>query len=443
MLILVPKETNRVHYIMQLMLTRLLGIKVDFCTNMTDFLNFQGPKFSYGIPVDEKNLFFAAHKLLFERNIKATQVLHSIFEGIHVLFPVNDRNAALPFDAFAAAFYLVSRYEEYLPFEKDIHSRFNAVHSDAYKNGYLQIPVVNKWSLKLKEIFKTKFPEMEIKLPTFDFLPTIDIDAAYAYKNKGITRVIGGLLKAIHNRNLAELKERIQVVTGKQPDPFDTFEVQFQLQKRYNYQALYFFLLADYGYNDKNIPYNNRTFRQLIRTIADYANVGIHPSYASFSQPELIQIEIDRLQNIVKTEIESSRQHFLRLNFPATYQNLINCDIVNDYTMGYADVAGFRASICTPYLFYDLSQDMPSNLTIHPFTVMDGTLSDYMNLSAHQATEVIGTLMEEVFEVGGIFIPVWHNPTFGQKEINNDWLEVFIKMVEKATQLKAKNQKNK
>lgn len=438
MLILVTKETNRVRFIMQLMLARLLGVKFELCTNLTDFLNYSGPKFSYGIAVDDKNLFFAADNLLFERNVRKKTLSHINIEGISAIFPVDNKNSILEFDVFAAAFYHVSRYEEYLEFEKDEHSRFNAKQSDAFKNNYLQFPVVNIWALKIKEILSTRFPTLTFKTPSFNFLPTIDVDSAYAFKNKGISRAMGGLLKSVQNRNFQELMQRMRVIAGREPDPFDTFDLQFSLQKKYNYRALYFFLLADYGFNDKNIPYNNRHFQQLIRKIADYADVGIHPSYASFSQEGLLQIEIDRLQNIIKSEITSSRQHFLRLHFPATYQNLINADITNDFTMGYADVAGFRASICTAYPFYDLSQDMPTNLIVHPFALMDGTLSDYMNLSAHQASDVINKLMDEVYKVGGTFIPVWHNPTFAFNEPNNNWLEVFEKMVQKANSLKAK-----
>ncbi len=439
MIVLVQKETNRLRYTLQLLLNRLLGIQFELCTNLTDFLNYTGPKFSYGVPVDDKTLYFAAENLLFERNIKNRPVGHILNDGIQALFPVNDKNSAFNFDIFAASFYLVSRYEEYLPVEKDIHNRFSAFQSDAYKYKYLQLPVVNIWSIKLKEVFEKWFPKLNYTTPQFDFIPTIDIDSAYAYKNKGITRLVGGLLRSLHNRNIAELKQRLRVFFRQETDPFDTFELQFKLQKKYNYRAMYFFLLADYGLNDKNIPHNNRQFQQLIRKIADYADVGIHPSYASFTQPKLLQTEIDRLQSIIKYEISSSRQHFLRIHFPATYENLINCEITNDYTMGYADVAGFRASICTPYPFFDLSQDMLTNLTIHPFVVMDGTLSDYMKLSAHQASEVISRLMEEVYKVGGTFIPVWHNPAFALTETNNNWLEVYEKMAQKANALKMKN----
>jgi len=343
-----------------------------------------------------------------------------------------NRESILPFDIFAASFYLVSRYEEYLPHIRDNHNRFLASGSDAFQQGFLHKPLVNIWSLMIRDILLTKFPELKCVTPVYSFVSTIDIDAAYAYKNKGITRAIGGIIRAFQSKNYDEVRQRLKVLARIEHDPFDTFELQMRLQKKFSYPAIYFILLADYGPNDKNIPYNNRYFQNLIRYLADYAEIGIHPSYASSSQPALMVMETARLSKILKQEIEHSRQHFLKLTLPETYRNLINNDIIHDYTMGYADYAGFRASICTPFPFYDLDQDLPTNLVIHPFAVMDGTLKDYMKLSPEKATETINELISEVKRVGGTFMPLWHNQSLNNEDEWKGWLDVYINMVEEA-----------
>jgi hypothetical protein len=333
---------------------------------------------------------------------------------------------------FAAAFYMVSRFEEYLPHIRDKHNRYLAAHSDAFQQGYLHKPLVNIWSFKLKEILLGRFPDLNINTPEYTFISTIDVDAAYAYKNKGLTRALGGILRELQNRNYDEVIKRIRVLCRFEPDPFDTFEFQLELQKKYNYHAIYFILLADYGPNDKNIPYNNRYFKNLIRYLGDYAEIGIHPSYASSIEPALMVMETARLSKILKLEIERSRQHFLKLSLPETYRNLINNDISYDYTMGYAEVPGFRASICTPFPFFDLDQDQATNLLIFPFAVMDGTLNDYMKLTPAQAIKTINELINEVKKVGGTFIPLWHNSTLNDLDNWKGWLDVYIKMVEEA-----------
>lgn len=430
LLILVPKETNRLHFTMQLMLTRLLGLEVAYTNDVYFFETYDGPKFSYGVSVDKKYLFFETNGLLFESRISGKELRHFTFEGSLVFFPVQDPNSALPFDLFAATFYLVSRYEEYLPHIRDNHSRFLASGSDAYQQGYLHKPLVNIWSLKIKEILHEWFKDLKFTTPVYSFVPTIDIDAAYAYKNKGITRAFGGIIKAFQSRDYDEVRHRIRTLMRIEHDPFDTFELQMQLQKKYNYKPIYFVLLADYGPNDKNIPYNNRYFQRLIRYLADYAEIGIHPSYASSLQPSLMVMESNRLSKILKREVEHSRQHFLKLTLPETYRNLINNDIIHDYTMGYAEVPGFRASICTPFTFFDLDQDSQTNLLIHPFAVMDGTLHDYMKLSPQKAIETIFELLAEVKKVGGTFMPLWHNTSLNEESDWKGWLDVFVTMAE-------------
>jgi len=415
---------------MQLMLTRLLGIEIGYTNDTEVFDRHDGPKFSYGVSVNKKQLFFASNGLLFENKISARELRHFTFEDGLVFFPVNDRDSVLPFDPFAAAFYLVTRYEEYLPHLRDNHNRYLAAGSDAYQQGYLHKPLVNIWSIRIRDILHERFSDLIFTTPVYHFIPSIDIDAAYAFKNKGITRAIGGIYKAFQNRDLDEVRQRIRVLLRLEHDPFDTFELQMQLQKKYNYRPIYFILLADYGPNDKNIPYNNRYFQNLIRYLADYAEIGIHPSYASSIQPSLMVMETERLSKILKRDVEHSRQHFLKLTLPETYRNLINNDIYNDHTMGYAEVPGFRASICTPFPFFDLDQDSQTTLMIHPFTVMDGTLHDYMKLTPQKASETIKGLISEVKKVGGTFIPLWHNPAINEKGDWKGWLQVYIDMVE-------------
>lgn len=432
MLVLVPKITNRLRYTFNLMFCDLLGIEPSFTTSADEFLAFSGPKLSYGVNLDDDQFYIAAHRLLFETGISNCEVSCFDYEGSKAFFPVYQKASALPFDMFAAAFFLVSRYEEYLPHMRDEHGRFRAAQSEAFRNGFLRIPIVNRWSLMLKKILEARYPGLNFRMPVFRFIPTIDIDAAFAYKHKGVTRALGGYLKALNSGNFIEFRERLEVMLNRKPDPFDTYSIHLALQKKYALNAIFFILLADYGPYDKNIPVHNRYFRQIIRELADYAEVGIHPSYASSGNITLLQKEITRLSAILHRDITRSRQHFLRLEMPETYRNLIHCDILEDHTMGYAEEAGFRASICTPYHFFDLDLDTATPLKIFPFTLMDGTLNDYMDLTPSQALQIISQLMQEVKAVGGTFISLWHNSTLNDQHHWKGWLEVYEEMIKMA-----------
>ena len=143
-------------------------------------------------------------------------------------------------------------------------------------------------------------------------------------------------------------------------------------------------------------------------------------------------MEVDRLSDVLKREIHHSRQHFLKLELPITYRNLINFDIRHDYTMGFAAESGFRAGICSPFLFYDLDLDVQTNLMVHPFTVMDGTLKDYLKLPNDKVLQYVEPLINEVKAVGGTFVSLWHNETHGGHGRWVGWPELYRMLIEMA-----------
>lgn len=387
--------------------------------------------FDYVIIEDE--LFFCASNLLFETGIKEQEINVSEYKGVKTLFPFY-QNATLPFDPFAASFYLVTRYEEYQPYIKDEFGRFDARESVAYCNGFLQKPIVNYWAEMIKNAILNCFPDFHFPQKKFLFVPTIDIDNAWAYLHKGVVRSTGGLITSLVHLNFGEFANRIKVFAGINPDPYDSYEFQFRLHQQYNLHPLYFVLFADYGKYDKNPPVLNRNYQLLIKSISDYAELGIHPSFASFESPEKLKKEVDRLSNMVNKEIKNSRQHFLRLAMPITYRNLRNLDIENDYTMGYASQPGFRAGICNSYSFYDLDLEEETKLRIHPFMVMDGTLRQYLKLSPSEAMKTIKPIIDEVKAVNGTFISLWHNESLGTTTRWKGWREVYEDMVKYAAE---------
>jgi hypothetical protein len=117
------------------------------------------------------------------------------------------------------------------------------------------------------------------------------------------------------------------------------------------------------------------------------------------------------------------------MNLPVTYHNLIDHDILDDYTMGYASQPGFRAGISDSFFFYDLDHDGPTPLRVHPFTIMDGTLRDYLKLEPEPALELVKNLIKEVKDVQGTFITLWHNESLSDTKRWAGWLDVYKQII--------------
>ena len=430
LLVLVPKITDRVAYIFDLLLGDLLGIDFTLTTDMERFKVEECPKLQYGPERRCDVPFLKSINLLFERHIEEQDTKSIDFEDTKGLFPVYGKDLLMPFDVMAASFYLVSRYEEYLPQVRDKYGRFQAESTWLFENGLLQKPLVNIWTLALGKRLQDNYPDLTIRQRKFEFVPTYDIDAAWAYKHKGIYRTMGAYIRDWLAGNRDEIRKRHEVIHNKRKDPFDSFDFQFELQKSFKLKPIYFILCGEYDTNDKNISIRKPAFQSLIKQLGDHADVGIHPSFSSYLDIDKMRNEIDALSDVLHRPLTKSRQHFLRMNLPRSYQKLIELDISDDYTMGFASQAGFRAGISSTFRFYDLENDMVTNLHVHPFTLMDGTMRDYLNLDVEASFALAKQLVDEVKAVGGTFIYLTHNETLGGEKRWVGWPEMYRKLLE-------------
>ncbi len=433
LLVYTIKTTPRLRYILDLILNDLIGIDFQITHDVHTFIDHKGPRLSYCDQALADEPFFFASRLLFEKGIEDQQINVFEWKGTPVFFGTHPKYT-MPFDLFAASFYLVSRYEEYLPHIKDDHMRFSPQQSLAFQKGFLNKPVVNIWAQELKRILQSHYPELSFREKHYKYISTFDIDSAYAYSEKGIMRHVGAFTLAIFTFNFSKILERLRVLLQLDQDPYDTYEWQLKIRKKYNLRQIYFFLVGDYGEYDKNIPVEgSRKFQSLIKSLADYTDVGVHPSYGSNTNKDQLRKEIRRLSKVLKREVTKSRQHYLKVTFPDTYRNLIEFDIQEDYTMGYASEIGFRASICTPFNFYDLDLDVETSLKLFPFMLMDGTMKDYMKLSPEESIERSKSLVDEVRAVNGTFITLWHNQSVNDRDEWKGWQHVYEAIVEYAS----------
>ncbi len=432
LLIYTHKITHRNRYIFNLVFKDILNIDFKLTDNVEELKACDTAKLSYtNNPIDNE-IHFTSRNLLFETGISEQNISTFDFNN-HKVFYATGKVSAFPFDVFAASFYLVTRYEEYLPHIRDDHDRFDAKDSLAFANGFLQKPVINHWAQWIKQVIQHKYPTVVFGEKKYEFISTIDIDNAYAYREKGFTRSIGGYLKSISKFDFTEIRERNSVLLGIKKDPYDTYDFQLEMLKKYKFKSVYFILLGDYGVNDKNLPIESKKFQSLIKMLGDYADVAIHPSYGSNKSKEQLKKEVARLSKVLHRDITKSRQHFLKLTLPETYRNLIDLDITDDYTMGFASQVGFRASICTAFNFYDLDMELETKLKIHPFAVMEGTLKYYMKIKPEDAMTKIKPLIDEVKAVNGAFISLWHNDTLNNQKLWQGWRAVYEEMVQYAT----------
>jgi|TARA_Y100000385_G_scaffold60802_1_gene59299 hypothetical protein len=428
MLIYTPKITSRIQYSFQLIFGTVWNSKYEITDDIDYFLSYSDIKLNYSNKRLANECFLKSYGLLSEKGISDQEIIFEKWNELPTFFHVKD--SILPFDIFSASFYLVSRYEEYLPHIKDHYERFTAKESLAFKNGFLHRPLINLWLKEFKKCLLSYFPTLEFPENKFTYQSTIDIDNAYYFLEKGFVRTAASFIRSAIQMDKVSINERKDVLLGHLPDPYDTFEYQLALNEKYGVDVVYFVLLADYGLNDKNCSVHSRKFQLLIKHLSDHAKIGIHPSFASNKSFDTLSMEKKRLENVLKKEVKLSRQHFLKLEIPKTYRNLLELSITDDYTMGYAAHLGFRASICTPFYFYDLEIESATKLKVHPFAVMDATFKYYLKSSPDEALKDIQLIVDEVKSVDGHFISLWHNETWSDYKEWKGWIHLYEQMLQ-------------
>lgn len=401
---------------------------MDFTSKVEEFVAHNGPKITYTKTPLGNEFFIKSNNLLFEQGVNDMEIVIQKWEEVPCFFKTGPKSS-IPYDIFAASFYLISRYEEYLPHVKDKHGRFTAAQSLAFKYDFLEKPVVDIWAYKLLEALKEKFPDYEYKQRAYEFISTVDIDNAYAYKYKSFARRVGGFFKDLLFFRLVNVWNRFAVTLNIKRDPFDTFEQIISIRKEKNIKTIFFFLIGDYTTFDTNVSASKNKFRLLIKEMVDYALVGLHPSYFTMTNASLLKKEKLRLEGIINMPIQRSRQHYLRFSLPETYQNLIDLEIEEDYSMGYASNVGFRAGTCTPFYFYDLDFEIQTPLKVFPFALMDTTLNDYMKLTPRQSLGRIRDLKNEVKAVNGSFITLFHNESLSDYDRWKGWKRLYDSMI--------------
>ncbi|MBS1729170.1 MAG: polysaccharide deacetylase family protein [Bacteroidetes bacterium] len=418
MTIFTEYHSSRLSYILDTLFTQAYTLT----HNKAQYLDALGEKLNYSHQkICKDEVWIIPHTLLFEKNIIPQKFEIFQWKDVPAFF---NTGGDIPFDFLAASFYLVSRYEEYLPYRPDEYGRFPHTASLAFQHRFLNLPLIDFW---IQEIFP------ELPGGTFTFLPTFDIDIAFKYSGKPFLKNLASLLK--------------EYVTGQRPffsmpkltdrknvkDPFDQFDFLEELCRKRLLNPVYFFLFAEKNRRyDKNILPHKMELKNLILEIASNNKTGIHPSWQSGDDPTLLTKEIENLEKLIGQKIITSRQHYIRMTMPLTYRMLLDNGILQDYSMGYGSINGFRASTSKSFFWYDLEKEIKTNLCIFPFCYMDANAIFEQKLNPEEASQELDFYKTIITKTQGQMIGIWHNHFLTEEKEWQPWRKVFVDFIKKS-----------
>ncbi|WP_461533205.1 polysaccharide deacetylase family protein [Sinomicrobium sp.] len=340
-------------------------------------------------------------------------------------YDFSPENIKLGVDIFGSCFFMLSRYEELVIEEKDIHGRFPAKQSLAYKEGFLMRPVVDEYTELLWGAINFLWPDCRRKRRSGKTLVSCDVDYlkdSGAYFPGIVKRMAGDLLV---RKSLKEVLKSIRsfyqvaVLKKKYDDPFYSFDLMMDVCEEQNLKMAFYFIPKN---NKKSIDGDydidsDEVIKLMQKIMKRGHEIGYHASYDSYKEIEKTIAEVTLLKKVYEKaggnadDITGGRQHYLRWETGVTEKNWEAAGLTYDSTLGYAEHIGFRCGTSHEYNFYDCVNRKPMKLKIRPLLIMDCSLIDkkYMGLDFDTAMNQAALLRRKSFVNRGNFTLLWHN----------------------------------
>ncbi len=415
-------------------------------------LTFNGDRRNISIAADPATFMRSDSKLPCTSWDATSEGWHSILESSLYAPGITDlpygvvtrteKGMHISYDIIGLTYWMLTRQEEVGRTDLDDHGRFAATSSHAYKNGYLERPVVDEWLHILGQVIQRTWPSIKLKQNSFSIKVSHDVDqpSQYAFKTWGqIARIMGGHL--IKRRDLKAFVQTpyIKLVSINKihaSDNFYTFDWIMSQSEQHGLKSAFYFMCSNSGIYDGDYILEDRRIRHLIRKIHQRGHeIGLHPSYGSYQKTEMIGNEFSRLLSICDEEkVQQSewggRMHYLKWTQPDTLRSLEKSGLDYDSTLGYADRPGFRCGTCFEYPAFDPVAKETLKLRVRPLILMDSTFigEKYLGIGMSEQAENIALKLKNICrKLQGTFTILWHNSTLTTKQQIDLYLAILSK----------------
>ena len=327
---------------------------------------------------------------------------------------VSEEKIVCGMDIFASSFFMLTRWEEYINKKRDNHNRFPASESLAYKNNFLDRPIVNEYVEMLWNMLIFLKIDQKRKIRKFTVLLTHDIDHIRAWDslNKFLYRLSSDIIKY---KSLINIYKNIiyylKIKLNFKKDPYDTYEYIMDLSEEIGVKSYFFFMGGGLTKNDSNYIKQIDLTKKIINNIEKRNHyIGIHPSYITYNNPQQLKKEIIKLEELATNKIKFGRQHYLRFEIPTTWQVWEDNFMEFDSTLCYGDTDGFRCGVCYEYNTFSILTRKKLKLKEKPLIMMDANSIEIVTPAIMKKNVIL--LIDKVQKYQGEFVMLWHNSSF-------------------------------
>lgn len=347
--------------------------------------------------------------------------------------------ATLHIDIFGSAFFMLSRYEEAVDNRRDSHDRFPASASLAWKERFLERPIIDEYVEILWTAMQRLWPRLQRRQHQFRTVVTCDVDHPYHPGAMSFRRMIKRTAgEVLRKRSLNDIfRPARNYVAGRygnwRNDPYYyTVDWIMQVNENAGNTVAFNFIpeITDTRMDD-TCPISDPAVKAMMKRIAERKHeIGLHPGYRTYQSKKNIVSGKRKLQQVLDQEripqrVSGGRQHYLRWSTqtPAFWNA---AGLIYDSTLGYADHAGFRCGTCHEFSMYDLHRREALEVRQRPLICMESTVIDYMGCGfTDTALEKMHSLKNAARTVRGNFMLLWHNSSFENERARSMYCDII------------------
>jgi len=333
-------------------------------------------------------------------------------EGKNVPFVEKSKNSDIIFNAdiIAGAFFMLSRWEEMVIPDRDEHGRFPAKASVAFKQGFLNQPIVDRYAKIFQAWIISLNPSIKLNPRKFAVKLSHDIDKIKrksAPKNNQTSRKYRKIgIKSFKRKILSESNPHLRGI----------LELA-KISEEVNLNSAFYFMTAENGDMDRGY-HDDRSdeLHLIIEKLTERGHeIGFHPGYETFGDREKFLEEKRRMDEVLGHTNFGGRHHYLRFTIPDTWRLWEEAGMIYDSTLGYEMYNGFRCGTCHPYHPFDIKNNRKMKILEVPLVVMEFTLNKFRDYSPQESADRILTLAKRCKEVDGVLAFLWHNTSFTEE----------------------------
>jgi hypothetical protein len=428
LLVYTPKITTRFQYVFRQLFVRILEIPVSFTSSLDAFVAFSGAKFSYAPQPLGQEFHVYASGFLTEQGISYQELKKGEWQGLQVLFSHNN-NSRIPFDIFAASFYCLSRYEEYLPHLKDEENRYPASASWLTAADSLEIPLVDAWAVAFLKELQQEFPDLSSPDRDSDgpIRPFFTITSPFKYLYKPSLTKLGQWLQSVWHLKLWDALEQCLVELRILRDPFDTYDQMIPLLSKGKVAPAFYFLFAQKPYEGIATAIYNTKLQALIKGVSDDFPVSVLFSHHAQQDTEELAFELNNVKQLIHRPILRACFHRGVGTISEGYAKLLEQEVHHDLSMGYEETIGYRASTAVPFYYYDLENEYQTPLMLHPIVATEKGLR---MLGCKRAFDKLEKLLKAHPTPTAKQRVAFSNAIWQDEESNRPWRQNFLNYLE-------------